>query len=279
LFASKDGSNGTAQSQPAPAGSGRLSQLETELAAARRSEETKTARFTELQGKLNDAQQSVDAKTARLSRLETELAAVRRVEGTKSARLAQLEGQLAAAGQSDDAKASRLTQLEAELVAARSSEAEKATRLSELEGKLKTARQSVDQAQAATKRIESTQGPRSITPEQRTQFLAAVRGLSTGKVLISAFFENKETHEFGAELLNLLKEAGFKVVESAPVNFFTTSRPSSGIRIGCQDITQAPAHFATVRKGLEAIGLDVSNTSIVNAEASDVVEIQITPKQ
>jgi hypothetical protein len=98
-------------------------------------------------------------------------------------------------------------------------------------------------------------------------------------VIVSAFFENKETHDFGRSIVALLKNAGFTVVEQAPVNFFTTSRPSSGIRIGCEDMIHPPAHFATLRKGFEAMGIEIPNASIVNADASDLVEIQITPKE
>ena len=222
---------------------------------------------------------SPEASSSRISQLEKDLTAARRTEEAWSSKLSQLQGKLTDVQHSEEAKASRVSQLEGELAKTRQSEQQKTSRLSELESELKTTRRSADQAQAQARRFESEQGPRVITPEQRAQFLEAVRGLSTGKILVSAFFENKETHEFGADLLTLLKEAGFDTVERAPVNFFTTSRPSGGIRIGCQDIAHAPAHFATVRKGFEAIGLNVPNTSIVNAEEDDVVEIQITPKQ
>ncbi len=225
------------------------------------------------------ARPSPAANSSRISQLETELTAARRAEEARSSRVSQLEGKLTDVQHSAEAKASRVSQLEGELALTRQSEQQKTSRLSELESELKATRRSADQAQEQAKRFESEQGPRLIKPEQRTQFLEAVRGLATGKILVSAFFENKETHDFGADLLTLLKEAGFDAVERAPVNFFTTSRPSGGIRIGCQDITHAPPHFATVRKGFEAIGLDVPNTSIVNAEENDVVEIQITPKQ
>ena len=222
---------------------------------------------------------SQEDSSSRIGQLETELAAVRREDVARNSRLSQLQGKLTDVQHSEEAKASRVSQLEGELGRTRQSEQQKTSRLSELESELKTTRRLADQAQAQARRFESEQGPRIIKPEQRAQFLEAVRGLATGKILVSAFFENKETHEFGADLLTLLKEAGFDAVERAPVNFFTTSRPSGGIRIGCQDIAHAPAHFATVRKGFEAIGLNVPNTSIVNAEEDDVVEIQITPKQ
>jgi hypothetical protein len=68
------------------------------------------------------------------------------------------------------------------------------------------------------------------------------------------------------------------VVEQTPANFFTTSRPSSGIRIGCEDMAHPPAHFATLRKGFEAMGIEISDSSVVNADSTDIVEIQITPK-
>jgi len=135
-----------------------------------------------------------------------------------------------------------------------------------------------EEAKALAKQIEEKQGPRRITPEQRSQFLKAVRGLPTGKVIVSAFFDNKETHHFGAEIVSLLKEAGFNVIESAPLNFFTTSRPTSGIRIGFQDVNNAPPHAMTLQKGFSAMGSEPSTTTLVNSEEEDVVEIQVTPK-
>jgi Tfp pilus assembly protein FimV len=279
MFAREDNTQGEKNARESAIASAHVSRLETDLAAARRAEEAKTSKLAQLEGKLSEAQHTTETKASQLAQLEGELDAAQRAAEVKNIKVAQLEKTLIEAKHSGEAKASQLAQMEAELGNIRQAAEQKTQRLSALEADLKTARTSADQAQAETKRIESTQGPRSITPQQRTQFLDSIRGMATGKVLVSAFFENKETHEFGAELLTLLKEAGFDAVERAPVNFFTTSRPSGGIRMGCQDIMHAPAHFATVRKGFEAIGLDVPNTSIVNAEENDVVEIQITPRQ
>ena len=257
----------------------KMSQLESDLAAARRAEKETSSQVSQLETKLKETRRSEEAKTTRLTQVEGELANVRRLEETKASQLSQVEGKLTETQHGDEAKAARMIQLETELANLRRIEEQRLSRLTELEKELGNARQSATQAQATVQRVEAKQGPRSISAAQRAQFLEAVRGLSTGKVIVSAFFENQETHAFGAELLSLLKEAGFDAVEHAPVNFFTTSRPSSGIRIGCQDMMHAPPQFATMRKGLEAMGLDVPNTSIVNAERPDVVEIQITPKQ
>lgn len=98
-------------------------------------------------------------------------------------------------------------------------------------------------------------------------------------MIVSAFFDNTEAHETGVEILGLLREAGFNVVESTPLDFFTTSRPPNGIRIGYQNTTTVPSHLTTLRKGFSAIGLDPSTTNPVNAHEKDVVEIQLTPKQ
>ena len=281
-LAGKNQPNGETSPRPSPQfSSSRVSQLEKELAAARRVEENKTARLAQLEGKLTDTQQSAEAKTSRLAQMESELANARRLEQARSSRLSQLEGKLTDTQRAEQTKAARLAQLETELAAVRRSDAEKTSRLAELEMQMKTTRPPADPAQPETqmRRVEPGTGSRMITAAQRTQFLNAMRGHPTGKILISAFFENPETHQFGAELLSLFKDAGFIVLERAPVNFFTTSRPSSGIRLGCRDVNHAPRHYATVRSALEAIGIDAPMTSIVNAEEDDVVEIQITPKQ
>src|ERR1700737_2377287 len=140
-------------------------------------------------------------------------------------------------------------------------------------------RQSAQETKGLARQLEQKQGPRKITPEQRAQFLNAVRGRPTGRVIVSAFFDNKETHDFSQEILSLLRQGGFEVIQSAPINFFTTSRPLSGVRIGCEDIVNPPPHFATVEKGFRAIGLDAPTTTLINAREKDVVEIQVTPKQ
>lgn len=196
----------------------------------------------------------------------------------ESLRLAQIETELAAARRSEAAKSSHLTKTEAELAEVRRSETAKSSRLAQVEAELAAARRSADETNALVKQLEHKQGPRTITPEQRSQFLDAVRGRPTGKVIVSAFFDNKETREFAAQLLSLLNAAGFDIIERAPLNFFTTSRPSSGVRIGCEDINNAPPHFDTIREGLSAIGVDAPTTGLVNAQQDDVVEIQVTPK-
>ena len=206
---------------------------------------------------------------------------VRGEDQTKALRLSRAEAELAAARRSEEAKASRLAQTEAELAAARRSEEAKALRLAQTETDLAAARRSAEEAKALAMQLEEKQGPRRITPEQRSQFLNTVRGLPTGKVIVSAFFDNKETHDFGAEILSLLKEDGFDVIKRAPVDFFTTSRPSSGIRIGCENISNPPSHFFTVQKGFRAMGLETSTTTLINLQEDedDVVEVQVTPRQ
>jgi hypothetical protein len=193
--------------------------------------------------------------------------------------LSQMENEIAAARRSEESTASRLSQTEKELAAARRATEEKALRLSQVEAELAIARHSAADAKAIARQLEQQRGPRKITPEQRTQFLEAVRGLPTGKVIVSAFFDNRETHDFGAEILSLLKQDGFEVIQRAPINFFTTSRPSSGVRIGCENIANPPPHFTTLKEGFKAIGLDAPTTTLINAREDDVVEIQVTPKQ
>jgi hypothetical protein len=276
-----------------------VAKLEAELAATRRSEETKASRLAKLEAELTEARRSESATASQLARAETDLAATRRSEQTKTSRLSQLETELGVARHAEEVKALRLSQVEAELAAvqrsaeektvllsqaetelaaARRSEEAKASRVAQLETELAAMRRSAEDAKTLAKQMEEKQGPRKITPEQRNQFLSAVRGLPTGKVIVSAFFDNKETHDFGAEILSLLKADGFEVVQRAPLNFFTTSRPSSGVRIGCENITNPPPHFLTVEKGFKAMGLETPTTSLINAREDDVVEIQVTPK-
>jgi hypothetical protein len=218
-------------------------------------------------------------QTKALRQLQAEVAAARRLEEAKTLRLSKMEEELAAAKRSEESMALRLSQTEKDLSVARRVAEEKALRLSQVEAELTIARHSAEEAKAMARQLEQKQGPRRITPEQRTQFLNAVRGLPTGKVIVSAFFDNKETHDFGQEILSLLKQDGFEVIQSAPINFFTTSRPSGGVRIGCEDIAHPPLHFATLQKGFKAIGLDAPTTTLINARENDVVEIQVTPKQ
>jgi len=270
--------NGAAEGKKAAAAS-RVAQLEAELESARHSDDTNKARAAQLERELSEARLAEKTNAARLSQMQTDLGKVRQSDEQKESRVAQLERELTEARDTEKKTAARLAQLETDLANSRRADEEKGVRLAQMDMDLQKARQSTDQAKAETKRVESAEGPRLITPEQRKQFIESVRGLPTGKVLVSAFFENPETHHFGAELLGLLKSAGFSVVERAPLNFFTTSRPSSGVRIGCQDINNPPPHFETVRKALESIGLDAPTTNIVNADEDDVVEIQVTPKQ
>jgi predicted nucleic acid-binding Zn-ribbon protein len=260
-----------------------LRQSQAELAAARRSEETKVSRLKKVETDLAAAQKSEQATSLRLSQIETELTAAKDSQESMASRLSKTVTELAAARRSTDEKTLLLSQAEAGLAAARKSEEEKTLRLSQLEAELAIARRSAEEAETLAKQLakqlEQKQGPRKITPEQRTEFLNAIRGMPTGKVIVSAFFDNKETREFGAQILSLLKEDGFELIQRAPLNFFTTSRPSSGVRIGCENISDPPPHFTTVRQGLKAMGLDARATTLINAREEDVVEIQVTPRQ
>lgn len=265
LFGQAERRNGQEAVSPTPPSTplpfvdaGRISELQKELASARKAEEN---------------------KASRLDQLDSELAKARKAGELTEARVAQLQNELATSHQSEEGKAARLGELERQLTETRRAEKERAERVVLLEKNLAVARQSAEEASAQTKEIAFKQGPRRISLEQRKGFLDATKGLAKGKVIVSAFFDNRETHDFGAEVLGLLKEAGFEVVERAPVNFFTTSRPSSGIRIGCQDMGNPPLHFLTVRKALAAVGLEAPDTTVVNADEPEVVEIQITPRQ
>jgi predicted nucleic acid-binding Zn-ribbon protein len=260
-----------------------LRQSQAELAAARRSEETKVSRLEKVETELAAARKSEQTMSLRLPQIETELTAAKHSQESMASRLSKTVTELAAARRATDEKTLLLSQAQAGLAAARKSEEEKTLRLSQLEAELAIARRSAEEAETLAKQLakqlEQKQGPRKITPEQRTKFLNAIRGMPTGKVIVSAFFDSKETHEFGAQILSLLKEDGFELIQRAPLNFFTTSRPSSGVRIGCENISDPPPHFTTVRQGLKAMGLDARATTLINAREEDVVEIQVTPRQ
>jgi len=255
-----------------------LRQSQAEL-SARRSEETKASRLEKVEIELAAAWKSEKATSLRLSQIETELTAAKHSQESMASRLSKTETELAAARRATDEKTLLLSQAEAGLAAARKSEEEKTLRLSQVEAELAMARRSTEEAKTLAKQLEQKQVPRKITSEQRTEFLNAIRGMPTGKVIVSAFFDNKETHEFGAQILSLLKEDGFELTQRAPLNFFTASRPASGVRIGCENISDPPPHFTTVRKGLKAMGLDAQTTTLINAREEDVVEIQVTPRQ
>jgi hypothetical protein len=256
-----------------------LRQSQAELAAARRSDETKVSRLEKIETELAAARKSEKAISLGLSQAETELTAAKHSQESMASRLSETVTELAAARRATDEKTLLLSQAEAELAAGRKSEEEKTLRLSRVEAELAIARRSAEEAETLAKQLEQKQGPRKITPAQRTEFLNAIRGMPTGKVIVSAFFDSKETHEFGTQILSLLKEDGFELIQRAPLNFFTTSRPSSGVRIGCENISDPPPHFTTVRRGLKAIGLDAPTTTLINAREEDMVEIQVTPRQ
>ena len=238
----------------------KVARLTQELTEARLAAEARRSDLAKVQRDLAEAQKSDKAKTERVARLESDFETVKRSEQEKTSRVVQLEEQLGQVQKSEAERTSRLTQLEKDLAVAR-----------------KASTQEV--APPAEGPDSAPKTARNVTPEQREQFLHAVQGRATGKVIVSAFFENKETHDFGRSVIALLRAAGFEVVEQAPVNFFTTSRPSSGIRIGCESMSHPPSHFVSIRKGFEAMGVEIPDASIVNAQDPDVVEIQITPKE
>ena len=259
--------------------SSRLSQTEFDLAAAQKSTLEQTNRLSDIESQLTELQGSEQQKTSRLSQTEADLAAARKSDKEKGDRLSQVEADLAKTRQSEDAKSKRIADLEAQLAQARQAAQDNAGKLTKMEVDLVQARRAADEAKLVAGKLEAAQRPRAITPEQRLHFLEAVRGQSRGKVIVSAIFFNNETHTFGNQLTKLLKDAGFTLLDPEPLNFFTTSRPPSGIRIGFKNGSSEPAHVATLLKGFRAIGLDPTETTLVNSDSDDVVEIQVTPKE
>jgi len=59
-----------------------------------------------------------------------------------------------------------------------------------------------------------------------------------------------------------------------------SAQSAKAVALGkCENISDPPPHFTTVRQGLKAMGLDASTTTLINAREEDVVEIQVTPRQ
>jgi multidrug efflux pump subunit AcrA (membrane-fusion protein) len=228
---------------------------------------------------LPEVRQAEQEKSLRLSQTEADLAATQKSEKEKTERLTQLESELAKIRQSDEAKTVRVSQVESELTLAKRSADENATRLKTLEADLVQAKRSAEEAKAVAGKLEAAQRPRIIAPEQRLAFLEAVHGQSRGKIIVSAIFFNKEAHDFGNQIVKLLNDSGFTLLEPTPMNFFTTARPPGGIRIGFKNESNEPAEVATLLKGFRAIDLDPPITTVVNSDADDVVEIQITPRE
>src|SRR4051812_14591307 len=257
------------------AGSPPAAQTNGNTAAEARAEKGKVDKLTK---ELTEARLFADSKKADLARTTTELDRIQQSEKAKGERVAKLESDFETVRRLEEEKSSRVRQLEEQLQSFRDADTQKTARLSQLQKDLESAKKSPSEMTVAEGPPPTT-ARRTLGVAQRETFLQAVRGHATGKVIVSAFFENKETHDFGASVINLLKEAGFTVVEQAPANFFTTSRPSSGIRIGCEDMTHPPPHFLTLRKAFEAMGMEIPDASIVNADGNDIVEVQITPKE
>src|SRR6202011_1774940 len=218
-------------------------------------------------------------KSSRLSQSEDDLATLQKADAEKASRLSQVERDLATIRESEKAKGLRIAQIEAELLVARREAEEKAASLAQREKEVAEARKTLQETKAQASELEARHRPRAITPDQRLKFLETVHGQARGKVIVSAIFFNQETHDLAANILKLLRDAGFNPVESAPLNFFTTSRPESGIRIGFKTASSEPAHVATLQKAFRAIGWDPPTTTLVNSDADDVVEIQVTPKE
>src|SRR6202040_3267161 len=137
-----------------------------------RQDQTKALRQS--QAELAAARHSEENKASRLEKVETELAAAWKSEKATSLRLSQIETELTAAKHFQESMASRLSKTEPELATARRAPAEKTLRLSQLEAELAMARRSAQEAETLAKQLEQKQGPRKITPEQRTEFVNAI---------------------------------------------------------------------------------------------------------
>ena len=110
-------------------------------------------------------------------------------------------------------------------------------------------------------RHENQFGPRSISPEQRQKFLAKTAGAPKGSVSISIVWSDEEAQIYSAQLKDTLSAAGFTVVGSG---VWGLGSPS-GLWLSLNNLTNAPAHAATLFAGLKDAGIQV--------------ELKVEPKQ
>jgi hypothetical protein len=145
---------------------------------------------------------------------------------------------------------------------------------------------SISLAEVETKRAEAERkllevekkiAPREITEEQKRTFLAIIQGHPTGKVIVSAFFDDKEGHGFAKQITDLIKEAGFEVIEDRTLNFFAQGG-GDNVQLGIVNLTRTPVHAISLQIGFGAIGINAGLTGTINTKAEDVVEIQVRKK-
>jgi len=113
------------------------------------------------------------------------------------------------------------------------------------------------QIKEARKRAEESLGklkPRSITPEQRITFLAAIKNAPKGAITVIPLMGNSESSEYGNELAGLLKEAGYSVqlggmmpMDAVPKGVGLTVKPGESY----------PLHTNALKQAFDVAGIPV----------------------
>jgi hypothetical protein len=138
-----------------------------------------------------------------------------------------------------------------------------------------TARTGTAGTQPVVDKVRPPGSYREITPEARDQFLTFVKTFAKGRVFMDWVQTNPEAADYAGQIADLLKEAGYTVVNKSTSTLTMADAPS-GVIMKIKSMYAQPPYAGTLQRGMEYIG--INSTGELDDAAEDSVLIFIGNK-
>jgi hypothetical protein len=117
---------------------------------------------------------------------------------------------------------------------------------------------------------------RTITPKQRSQFVAFLAPSPKGKVKMSVTASDREAFAFASQVRDMIREAGYETPEI--MNTFISAPPLIGILIKVKSESDQPPFGGPIQKAFKAINIDTPGKVDSSVDANTVlIQVGLKP--
>jgi hypothetical protein len=115
-------------------------------------------------------------------------------------------------------------------------------------------------------RLKTLGSWRVITPDAREQFKTFTKTFAKGTVFLDSVRTNPEAADYAGQISDLLKDAGYTVVEKSTSTMVRPEDAPLGVQMKIKNLAAQPAYAGTLQRGLEYIGI------VTTGELDDAAE-------
>jgi hypothetical protein len=146
----------------------------------------------------------------------------------------------------------------------------------DLRNDLKDAKQSAADTHKMASELAEKQRFRTITPEQRRQFVSFLAPARKGRVKITVTTGNQEAYDFAMQVRGLVREAGYTTPDRMD-SFHLFGPPALGVVIKVKSETEQAPFAGDMQRAFSAIGIEALGDKDASLDA-DTVLLQIGAK-